>query len=60
MEWTGARLEQKAAIRRAPGAVLDLQMVRQTGGGARIAALLSTKGGAFSKPGSRLITYSLR
>lgn len=60
MEWTGARLEQKAAIRQAPGAVLDLQMVRQTGGGARIAALVATKGGAFSKPGSRLITYSIR
>ncbi|MEK6700162.1 MAG: FG-GAP-like repeat-containing protein [Nitrospirota bacterium] len=60
MEWTGARLEQKAAIRQAPGAVLDLQMVRQTGGGARIAALVATKGGAFSKPGSRLITYSLK
>ncbi len=60
LEWTGARLEQKASIRQTPGAVLDVQLLRQGREGLEVLVLLETKAGAFSKPGSRLITYSLR
>ena len=60
MEWTGARLEQTVRIKEAPGSVLDLQMARQNGAGVQIIVLVEVKGGAFSKPGSRLITYSLK
>ncbi len=60
MQWTGARLEQKARIQGVPGPILDFQIVRQNDAGLQILALVQTKSGLFSKPGARLITYSLR
>jgi len=60
MEWTGARLEQTVRIKEVPGAVLDFQMTRQNGTGVQLIALVEVRGGAFSRPGSRLITYSIR
>jgi hypothetical protein len=60
LEWTGARLEQKSSIRQAPGAVLDVQVPRKGREAIQAIVLVETRAGALSKPGSRLITYSLR
>lgn len=60
MEWTGARLEQTVRIKEVPGSVLDFHMARQDGTGVQIIALVEVRGGAFSRPGSRLITYALK
>ncbi len=60
LEWTGARLEQKVRIQETPGPVLDFQIVRLNGKSGQILALVQTKSGFLSKPGARLITYSLR
>ncbi len=58
MGWTGARLEQKRAVKAIPGAVLDFQVVRPGGRAGQIFALVRSSGGLFSKDSVRVISYS--
>jgi hypothetical protein len=55
--WTGARLEQKWAIKDVGGAVVDFQILRQEGSGARILALVRSSGGLFSSDTSKVVSY---
>ncbi len=58
--WTGARLDQRWNIKDIPGAVLDYQVIRLQGLGARILALVMTPGGLFAADRYRLITYATK
>lgn len=60
LEWTGARLEPRLVVKKAPGAILDLRTVRRDAGEAEAPVLVEIKAGIFSKAGSRLIIYPLK
>ncbi|HET7319309.1 MAG TPA: hypothetical protein VFK23_09255, partial [Nitrospirota bacterium] len=55
--WTGARLEQKWAIKDVGGAVVDFQVLRQEATGARILALVRSSGGLFSRDTIKVVSY---
>jgi hypothetical protein len=55
--WTGARLEQRWALKDVPGAVPDLQIVRQESAGVNILALVKSPGGLFAKDKYSVLTF---
>jgi hypothetical protein len=55
--WTGARLEQRWTIKDIAGAVLDFQILRLEGPGARIVALVRSPGGLFAGDTIKVMSY---
>jgi len=58
--WTGARLDQRWNIKDIPGAVLDLQLIKQDKGAAQILTLVRTKGSLFTKDRQQVMSYSVK
>jgi hypothetical protein len=58
--WTGARLEQRWTIKDLGGAVIDFQILRQEGSGARILALVKSSGGLFSSNTIKVMSYPVK
>lgn len=58
LAWTGARLERTLRIKGLPGRILDFQAL-QTAAGMQIIVLVDINGGMFSKPATRLMTYTM-
>jgi len=58
MRWNGARLDQQWYIADIPGAIQDIQAVRQETGAIQIRALVKLPGGLFSKERLVVMTYA--
>lgn len=58
--WTGARLEQRWAIQDVSGAVLDYQVLRQQGAGARVLTLVMIPGGLFASDRFSVMIYATK
>ena len=58
--WTGARLEQRWNLPDVSGAVLDYQVLRQQGTGARVLALVMVPGGLFAADRFSMTTYATK
>jgi hypothetical protein len=58
--WTGARLEQRWNIQDVSGAVMDYQVLRQQGAGARVLALVMIPGGLFAADRFSVMTYATK
>jgi len=58
--WTGVRLEQRWNITEVSGAVLDYQVLRRQGTGARVLALVLIPGGLFASDRISVVTYATK
>ncbi len=60
LRWTGARLDQAWGVKKLPGAVLDVQIIRRDNAEAQIIALVKTKGGLFTKDREQVMIFSMK
>lgn len=60
LSWNGTRLEQRWSIADVGGPVLDYQMLKGDGAGARILGLVQVSGGIFGKDRCRVQSYTAK
>jgi len=58
--WTGSRLEKRWSIPEIGGAVLDYQLLKSEGGGARILSLVQDPGGLFAADHYRVQSFTAK
>ncbi len=60
LAWTGARLDPVWSMKDIPGPVLDFRVLQQGQAGARVSALVRTKGSLFTKDRQQVMVYSVK
>ena len=60
LAWTGARLEPVWSVKDISGPVYDIAIIPQGAAAPRIAALVKTKGGLFTKDAMQVMSYSMK
>ena len=60
LAWTGARLDQVWSVRDIIGPVYDIAIIPQGAAAPRVAALVKTKGGLFTKDAMQVMSYSMK